>query len=307
MPPAQADCRNSTPPAPSRGGYFHIFVQMRSVLSVILLLCLFHSSAQDRLYFTNGDCIVGKVTEVTDETVKILSTAERSIIYRYEILLIEYQNGLVEHYTAPSANAIFGSGRIQDNNYQSDNSPVPVLENFGSVNTLALTNADVSVFFEHLNRQKSAGFGVMGAYNFNPYASLQNAFISILSNSKKKYDIGVFANLYPLNLTEKTSFYYGIMMKYTSFRFTRLADTLSTNLINYKHETGSQLATIFTLGTHTSLQGHFFIRTIAGIGGFNMRGSYREEFNAILSAGNTPTHLKFLPKFYFGVNFGFNF
>jgi hypothetical protein len=280
---------------------------MRTVLPVFLWLCLLHATAQDRLYFTNGDCIDGKVTEVTPETVKIISTAERSIIYKYEILLIEYQNGLVELYTAPSKNAVFTSGRVQPNNIQTENSPVPALDNFGSVNTLALTNADISVFFEHLNRQKSLGFGIMGAYNFNPYASLQNAFIAILSNAKKQYDIGAFANLYPLNLSEKTSFYYGLMLKYTSFRFTRLADTLSSNLISYKHETGSQLATIFTIGTHTSLQGHFFMKTMAGIGGFNMHGSYREEFNTVISKNSTPTHIKFLPKFYFGINFGFNF
>ena len=86
---------------------------------------------------------------------------------------------------------------------------------------------------------------------------------------------------------------------------------ISTN-IKYSPATGSQLATIFTFGTHTTVAKNIFIKTLFGVGGFNLRGDYQQQYNYYLNkrtnqakaAGYDRT---FLLKLYLGVNLGYNF
>lgn len=278
----------------------YIFGPMKNL---IICSCFFSFSfclSQDKIFFLDGSAITGKVLEVGPETVKINSNADRTIIYKNEILLIEYKNGSIDYFTAPPENKIYNTNEMEDPSVRKPQ-VLPAQQNFASINALAVANADISGFYEYITRTGSMGFGVMGAYNFNIHANLQNAFIFILTNGKKNYDLGAFANIYTSDLTDGKSFYYGILFKYTSLTFSGIRDT-TTSVISYTTEKGSQLATIFTIGTHYSLPGSVFIKTMAGLGGFNMRGRYREEYNRI-----NASNYYFRPKFYFGINIGFNF
>jgi hypothetical protein len=268
----------------------------------------------------DGSCKVAKVLEVAPEQITVVPLSEsgapfvdaNETIFKNQIVLIEYKNGMVEVFNVPTHNiVVHANGHI--NKQPKQNSDEIPFTNLASVNTLALCNSDISGFFEHLTPGKRAGFGVMGAYNFNQYATLQNAFIAILNNAKKKYDAGVFFNLYPSHFKRRTTFYYGILLKYTAFNFTSVIEEKVGTAVNIKYvaSSGSQLATIFTVGTQTYLGKAFFLKTIAGLGGFNMHGTYKQQFNYITNlnrAPNTPASSStFLPKVYFGLNLGFNF
>jgi hypothetical protein len=183
---------------------------------------------------------------------------------------------------------------------------------FASLNTLALCNSDISGFFEKLSANKKVGFGGMAAYNFNRYAVLQNAFIAVLSNAKKQYDAGAFINFYPSHFRKRSTFYYGVFFKYTAFKFTRVIEENTGTAVNLRYEAaqGGQLATMFTIGAHTYVTKNVFIKTMLGIGGFNLRGVYKEQFNYFMNQGRKPNEpevkYRFLPKVYLGINLGFN-
>jgi len=189
--------------------------------------------------------------------------------------------------------------------------------NYVSLNSLALYNADVSVFYEHITKNKLFGVGVMGAYNFNLNTTLPNLFLYALQNSKKNYDIGATFNFYPGELNEGTSIYIGAMIKYTNFSFDKIISDSVTNSnvtsvsIRYSKTTGGQFAPFITGGTHTFLNDHFYLRTLIGIGVFKLNGDFKKEFNSRInknSKSNTPpSNYNFLPKMYLGINLGFNF
>ena len=272
---------------------------MRSfVLSLFIFLCI-NAFSQDKVYLLNGECYKGKVTEVQSENIK-LRNSDRAIIYKDEILLIEYPNGVIENYNSPPKDLVYfqpGAENKVDRQMLND-----LKRNRLSINALALANADISCFYEYLTRDKSVGFGAMGAYNFNLHANAQNAFIAILNNSKKNYDLGAYVNFYTDSKESKSSFYYGVLFKYTDFTFSQLSD--SSNVVKFTTRKGNQIATIFTIGTHVNLTDDIFIKSIFGLGGFNMKGAYKQEFNRIVNAGISYT---FMFKLYFGINIGFNF
>jgi hypothetical protein len=280
----------------------------------------FAGVAQDRVYLLDGSCKVVKVLEIASEQITVVPLSEsgapfvdaNETISKRDLLLIEYKNGLVEVYNRPEKTAIYNSdGRLNKKSH--GNSKDISYYNFASLNTLALCNSDISGFYEHLVHSKKLGAGAMGAYNFNRYAGLQNALIAILPNAKKNYDIGLFLNLYPSGFKRRATFFYGVLFKYTSFKFTKVIEEKVGSAINisYAPAKGSQLATIFTVGIQIKITPTFFLKTMAGLGGFNMRGDYREQYNYQLNAnrktGDPVINAKFLPKFYFGLNAGFNF
>lgn len=258
--------------------------------------------------------------EISESQILAETDNETLSYSKNKVLLIEFKNGSVDVYNTPKTNIIYNSHveRRTDKTYERKEI---LKSNFGSINALALCNADISGFFEHLFPKRSVGVGVMGSYNFNSRASFSNLFILPLENAKKKYDLGVFANLYTGQLkAEETSIYFGILFKYLNFSYTKVTEvrnssggSVSTTL-KRSSESASQLATIFTFGTHSNLSDNFFIKTIFGIGGFNLRGDYRQQYNYYLNGGagqqsNTisPYNRKFLLKLYVGVNAGFAF
>jgi hypothetical protein len=294
---------------------------MKPLLLYIVLLTAFVARAQDTVYLVDGSSKTGKVTEIAPEHIVIEIAGEKETLPKYEVLLVEFKNGSVEVITVPDKTVIHNPNSGERNHRKPQKQDLTNY-NLGSVNTLALCNADISAFYERLLPNKKIGLGVMGAYNFNIHASVSNLFIAILNGAKKKYDLGAFANYYPGGYGEEnTSFYYGILFKYMSFSFNSVIEEKAnvggavSTTIKYKPSQGSQLATILTCGTHTRLVKNFFLRSLVGIGGFNLRGDYREQYNYMLNTNNaasnnsTPTTYDrgFLLKFYAGINLGFTF
>lgn len=286
----------------------------------MLLISAFVCRAQDTVYFLDGSSKTGKVTEIAPEHIVLETPAEKVTLPRDQVLLVEFKNGYVEVMTPPEKTLVYSPNSAERSRPRAQQHDLTNY-NLGSVNTLALCNADVSAFYERILPNKKLGLGLMGAYNFNVHASVSNLFIATLNNAKKKYDLGAFANFYPAGYGEgTTSFYYGILIKYMSFSFNSVIEEKAvvggavSTTIKYKPSQGSQLATIVTCGTHTRLVKNFFLRSLIGIGGFNMRGDYREQYNYMLNTNtqgtntNTTTYDRgFLLKFYAGINLGFTF
>jgi len=273
--------------------------------------------AQDKIYFLDGTIKTGKITEINDEGITIEDETTTTFPKRL-VLLLEFKNGDGEVISKPTESLIYNPESITA---KTKSKIDPSLFNIISVNTLALCNSDVSVFYERILPGKTIGLGFMGAYNFNQYVTNQNFFIGVLSNAKKNYDMGLFANLYSDEITEGTTVHFGILLKYLNFTFTKAIEekvnsggNISTN-IRYAPAQGYQLATIFTGGTSTQITKKCFLKTIAGIGGFNMRGDFKQQYNYFLNkaaqsnSSNSATafNSKFLLKLYFGINVGYNF
>ncbi len=265
--------------------------------------------AQDKVYLLNGSSKECKVLEISPEEVIVSANGETETISSSELFLIRFKNGTVEIVNTPTLNVVYNPASHEKSNQ--NNSEKIFKQGNLSVNTLALCNADIAAFYEYIPRSKLIGIGLMGAYNFNLNATAQNLFIATLVNAKKNYDVGATFNFYPGRFENRTTFYTGLMFKYTSFNFEATNDTTGGGgkIIIYTPSKGSQFATLLTLGTHTFFGNHFFIKTIGGLGAFRVKGDYATEYNKILNQNPTgkKVHANYLPKVYFGINVGFNF
>jgi hypothetical protein len=301
---------------------------MRHSLFYVLLFISIIATAQDRIYFLDGSSKTGKVLEISSEQITLQTPQEPEVFLKSSVLLIEFKNGTVEAINTPTRTVIYNASTVpsvENDRVRRERVPQEVdlfNYNLGSINTLALCNADVSGFYERLLPGKQFGVGLMAAYNFNVYATASNLFIAVLNNAKKKYDLGVYINFYPTAFEKRTTFYYGILFKYMNFTYSKVTEEpvpvgsgLSPTL-KYEPAEGSQLATIFTCGTHSIVKNKFFVKTIFGLGGFNLRGDYRQQYNYSINRVNSPQQggtgataydRRFLLKFYFGVNMGFSF
>lgn len=240
-----------------------------------------------------------------------------SIVSKFDLLLIEYHNGKFELFNRATKDLetyVLDEEDTENKKEKPSNSK----QNYLSLNTFALTNADVSAFYEYVSANKKGGFGVMGAYNFNIRTTFQNIFFANLPNSRKLYDLGLFCKAYINPNSEKdVKFSAGLLFKYTRFTFDIIKiDSVSgpagsSQLLSYSHSKGMQLASMGTLDCRVKLNDDFFITGLVGVGGFNLRGTYKDEFNKTinknLKPGEQEVHYTFLPKIYFGLNLGFNF
>lgn len=277
------------------------------------------ATAQDKVYLMDGSRCLGKVTEITPHEIIVRLENEEEApnsdgtknFFREEVVLIEYKNGSVEVYNQPERSLVYNANGTVRGDAKSEGQDF--VFNMASLNTLALCNTDLAGFFERLIQSRQFGFGFMGAYNFNQYAVAPNTFIAVLYNAKKNYDIGAFVNFYPGRFKRRTTFYMGTLFKYTSFSFSKVIEERNGPAVNirYSPAKGSQMATLITLGSHSKIGKNFFFKTIAGLGGFTLRGDYKQQFNYILNknrrAGDPVLNYGFLPKFYFGINLGFSF
>jgi len=295
---------------------FVIFELVKKNLVYILFFLSAAVAAQDKVYFLDGSSKTGKVIEITSDEIK-LEQDEIQSISKSSILLIQFKNGSIEVLNRPGNDVIYNSKTFQNPATNKINESLS-LNNILSINTLALCNSDISGFYERILSNRVFGFGLMGAYNFNGSASLQNAFILSLANAKKNYDLGFFANVYSSELSEGTVAHFGLLFKYMDFSFSKAIEenvysggTVSTN-IKYTPAKGNQLATIFTFGSSTKIGELYFLKTIFGIGGFNLRGDYKQQYNYYrmknpVNPNSTSSNLGFLLKLYIGINFGYNF
>lgn len=280
-------------------------------LYLLLVLSLF-VKAQDKLYLLDGSKKLVKVLEIGIDDVTYAELSEsgapfandRSVIAKSEILLIEFKNGSVEIFNRPEKNSVSTSQGLVTNSVKKPENQI-INSNLVYLNTLALCNADIALFYEYLFPQKKLGLGVMAAYNFNQYATFSNFNIAVLNNGKKNYDVGAFFNFYPSAFKKKISLSYGLMVKYTSLSFSKNTGT-PTNIV-YAPASGGQLATMLTFGTQRLLTKNMFLKTQIGIGGFFLKGDYKEEYNEVLNdpTATTVTTYNFLLKMYVGLNLGF--
>ncbi|MDP3555907.1 MAG: hypothetical protein Q8T03_00960 [Bacteroidota bacterium] len=292
---------------------------MRFFLLYILILTTSYLKCQDKLFFLDGSTKKGKVTEISSEQISGNFNDEIISFPRQTVLLIEYSNGLCEIINAPQKNIIALEDKKENFHFKQAQKEIYNYNQI-SLNSLALTIADISAFYERILPSKKIGLGIMGAYNINQYANAVNLNISVLSNAKKNYDLGGFINFYPSRFEKRTRLHFGMMIKYTSFNFSSVKDdsVIVGNLISvttkYTPAKGSQLATIFTIGSHTDITETFFIKTIFGLGAFKLKGEYKTQYNLEINKQNNqsnnnnpnqPVSFNFLPKFYFGINLGF--
>ncbi len=295
---------------------------MRVLLLLLFLTVVFKISSQDKLYLLSGECKNVRVTEIGIDEVKFETDSSNEIVLKETILLIEYKNGTLDVFNRAPESKIINLNSVNKKQINNQNKAL-FNYNLVSFNSLALCNADASVFFERILQNKKIGMGVMAAYNFNVEAISPNINIVILNGAKKNYDLGLFCNVYKKRFIKKTSLSYGIMFKQTNFSFNSVAEdsiktTTSTGVnITYTKSKGNQFATLFNFGTHTMVLPNFFIKTYFGVGGFNLRGNYKQQYNyEINKASNsntnqngTPAQLNvtFLPKLYVGINLGYAF
>jgi len=280
------------------------------ILMTVSLKC------QDKIYFLDGTTKTGKIIEIAPEEITIKIDYNNISFPRSSILLLEFKNSSCEIINKPNENITLISDKKENFHFKQAEKE---LYNYNqiSLNSLALCNADISVFYERILPKKKTGIGIMGAYNINQYANAFNLNIAILNNAKKNYDLGAYINFYPSKIEKRNRLYFGLMMKYTSFNYSSVKDDSVKigNLVSYTTKytpaKGSQLATIVTLGSHTDITNTFFIKTIFGIGAFKLRGDYKVQYNREFnnqpnnSNNSQPVNYNFLPKFYFGINIGF--
>jgi len=282
---------------------------------------VFFALSQDKIYFLNGLSKQVTVLEINPNEVKFETDSTTETILKEEVLLIEYKNGSIEVLNKPKESKIVNTNSLQKNNTYLQNKPI-FNNNLVSINTLALCNADVAVFYERILQNKRIGLGVMGAFNFNLNSTMPNIFITLLNNAKKNYDLGIYFNYYPKAFSKKTFISYGILFKQTNFSYnsiltdsTLIAGQIAVT-ISYKPSIGNQFATIFNIGSYTQLPSNFFIKTLFGIGGFYLTGNYKTQLNYELNKNNIsnsnsappePFNVRFLPKLYLGLNIGFAF
>ncbi|PBQ31708.1 hypothetical protein CNR22_07975 [Sphingobacteriaceae bacterium] len=283
------------------------------------MVCTILLRGQDKLYLLDGSMRLVKVLQIAPDYITIVPLSEsgapfrdaNEVIAKTDVLFIEYKGGLIEVYTSPQKSFIYNPNGTVRKDITKDEQEFSF--NFASLNTLALCNADLAGFFEHLVPSKIIGVGGMAAYNFNRNVILPNNYMNLLNNAKKNYDAGLFLNFYPGHFKRKVTFYFGAMLKYTSFSFSKVVSTNTgqSTILTYEPAKGSQLATLVDVGFHARLGKNMFLKTIAGLGAFRLKGDYKQQVNYYYNSNNTQgdpvINYSILPKIYLGLNFGFSF
>ena len=286
---------------------------MRVCIATVLIAINFLCNAQDHIFFLNGNEVEGKLKEIGISKVIIQLKDGNTVQYeKNQILLIEFKNGKFESFNRPKRDVTY-SPKGTNKNTVNQNSLSPDFHNLVYINTLALCNSDISVFYERLNRPKNMGLGLMAAINFNKYAVSPNLWIELLNNAKKKFDLGAFINFYPKTLVRKTTISYGAFLKYMAFDFSSVEEQASgsSSVLVYTPASSFHLATMLTLGIHTSVTKNFFLRSSIGLGGFFLHGIYKEQYNYVYNenggTGTSDVTTSFLLKGYISINAGYNF
>ncbi len=146
----------------------------------LVLLLAFDLQSQDKLFFLDGSTKTGKVTEIGPEQITLKINNENNLIQKSLVLLIEFKNGSCDIINVPTENITHVADKKENFHFKQSKKEV-YNYNQVSLNSLALCNADVSVFYERILPIKKIGIGVMGAYNFNLYANTLNSNIAISS------------------------------------------------------------------------------------------------------------------------------
>jgi hypothetical protein len=285
---------------------------MKWVLLVLGLFLCVQFTAQDKIYLLDGQRHEGKVSEISSEKITYLFNGISRVVAVDLVLLIEFSSGRTQVFHAAQKD-IYRAKTIRPER-EEDKHRVKWQNEF-YINTLALYNADVSLYYEYRLKTKQIGLGFLGTYNFNAYATAPNYYVAALSNGKKLYDAGAFISFYTRNQQATLQFYYGLMFKYTAFNFTAVnedsvyANNSASVLVSYEPASGSQLSTLLNLGIHSDITETVFIKSSFALGFFVLKGVYKEQLNTIMSNPQNGyiSNYSVLPKASLGFSVGFKF
>jgi|JI9StandDraft_1071089.scaffolds.fasta_scaffold26495_1 hypothetical protein len=271
-------------------------------------ICAF-SWSQDKVYLLNGEVKKGVILEVSPNNITFMDDYGTTTLEKTGILLVEFKSGKTEVFNKATVDLFATNGKGSNPRFEKTRRKVDTV-NMLSVNCAALCNADLAFFYERLLFNKRIGIGLMGAYNFNSVTNFYNLYLFPLEKSKKVYDVGFHVNYYTKSEFLSSKMIYGLLVKYTEFSYTaifeeRIGTGSASRLVTRRVNTASHhTATLFTVGTHTSLNHNLFIRTVCGMGGYLLHGIYKQQYNY---KRGPDSNVGFLPKLYLGVNVGFNF
>ncbi len=243
-------------------------------------------AAQDKIYLLDGQKLEGKVSEMSSQKITYKCNGISQEVDVDLVLLIEFFNGRTQVFHA-SQKDLYRPGNIHPE--RKEDKPGIKWQNEFYINTLALFNADISLYYEYRLSTKRIGLGLLGTYNFNAYATAPNYYVASLNNGKKLYDAGAFISFYSKNAHASLRFYYGLMLKYTALNFTKAKeDSVYSNntvsvLVSYEPASGSQFSTLLNFGIHSDLTEVLFVKTSFALGFFMLKGAYKEELNSIMS------------------------
>ena len=264
---------------------------------------------QDKVYLLNGEVKKGVILEVSPNNITFMDDYGTTTLEKTGILLVEFKSGKTEVFNKATVDLFATNGRGSNPRFEKTRRKVDTV-NMLSINSAALCNADLAFFYERLLFNKRIGIGLMGAYNFNSVTNFYNLYLFPLEKSKKVYDAGFHLNYYSKSEFLSSKLIYGLMVKYTEFSYTaifeeRIGTGSSSRMVTRRmNTTGHHIATLFTVGTHTSLKHNLFIRSVCGLGGYLLHGIYKQQYNY---KSGPESNVGFLPKLYLGMNIGFNF
>ncbi len=269
---------------------------------------------QDILYTITAEKINCRITEITETSVfyTINKTQSDSISINL-VYLIQYANGLVEKLNTLEEPV---TNRTNSKKIYVSKTPYSI-----SLNTLAFFNSDITFLGERHLKNSAFTLGFLASYNFNTRTSWPNLWLSLLTKSKKQYDIGSYFLFKPGggNPKYRASGFIGCMVKYTAFTFeaekqTTVYTSGFPQVISrgFEKRNGSLLAIMFSMGYDVQLSKTCFFRNLLSFGGFKVKDNYAKEISREIGRNegrliNDPARINYLPKLYIGLCIGWQF
>ncbi|MFO0479152.1 MAG: hypothetical protein ACK50L_10325 [Bacteroidota bacterium] len=282
-------------------------IMMRNKAVLIFLFFGQEIFAQDVLYFSNGNKLTVKVTEINlnDIKYKELGNLEGPTyaVSKTEIVLIEYANQkteIINSNPTPLEPKKVTPEVVKSTSENPKKMAAPNLyymnQNLLSINALALANGDITLIYDRELFNSKMSISFLGGYNFNSRMGILNFFIADgKENAKKKYDAGLGVNFMPRN-TKRVQYFVGLLGKYMAYDYKELINTINNQKI-YANASGNQLALMVSNG---------WIYRISPFFNFKIFGSLGISLNSNALSIGTSTNSS-LPKAYLGYCFGYRF
>jgi len=168
-----------------------------------------------------------------------------------------------------------------------------------SVNTLALCNGDLTLFYDKLINNGKFAFTLMGGYNFNYRMGGLNLYITNSKyNAKKIYDMGGGFYFAP-RPTQRVYYFAGILSKYMAYRYTDMIG-ISNNQKKFDEKEAYQVSVLFSNGCIFNIVPTVHFKIICAIG---------KQINSIplKSTNLSVIDYSHFPKLYLGYCIGYCF
>ncbi len=270
---------------------------------------------QDILYTSKGTKLEVKVLEINLTDIKYKNYSYLNgptyVISKSDIVLIKYKNNTTDIITEnpkrvfpPSNSQKTETDTIYSKPLQTDKKPIYYVNtNFLSINALALSNGDITLFYDKEILNGKLGLSFMGGYNFNTHMSGLNALIvSSFHHTKKLFDAGLGIN-YFLQQYKRSQYFIGLQSKYMKFKYDAVNDT-TNNQLHYASKQGQQIALMITNGWQYRVSTNFSFKFFVCIGAVNNSPTLKSYRNR---NSTTTTNLNNYPKIYLGYCFGYRF